>query len=439
MTKPSWKEFYVAETRPLGEGGQARVLAARDRTTRVEVALKVLRVKDESGRSRMRREIDVMSRLHSPNIMPLLKASESASWYAMPRAGRQLGAAGRALDDEAIAVVVRHCLAGLGVAHAEGYVHRDVKPSNILDLGDEGKARWVLSDWGLVRKPAGSTTVKHTKTGHLLGTDEFAAPELWRDAHRADHRCDLYSLGRVVAWCKGCDLVPFRPAIPEGKWKPFVRRLTADDPGGRPTSAAEAASLLDAVLAPSPALPGDEVAQLQVRARAGDEAATRRLAELAEAHPDDAAVVIDGLPLVEGAVLKAMVRDRPKSVAGLVAAMRAMIASGSAAWGGRDFGHANECLGWILAVAQRAIRSSAWDLAEEAADALFELDGQWQRFDQRRRSRSWLVGLTGEAARRIADVLRRHPSAVRWYLNEGWDPEGADPRIVAALTGPREP
>ena len=88
--------------------------------------------------------------------------------------------------------------------------------------------RWVVADWGLVRRPPGETGEFVTNVG--LGTEGFAAPEVWMVAHDVDRRADVYSLGRVIAWA-----LTRHPPVPNidlpapGRWRALVAKMTAHD------------------------------------------------------------------------------------------------------------------------------------------------------------------------------------------------------------------
>ena len=165
------------------------------------VALKrIINRNDDEAIARMRREIEVQTSLIYPNVMPILDYSTSYVWYTMPIAAQVLGKLKTPIDENLIFNIVNDCAQGLLASHSMGYIHRDITPNNIFLVNDDNGERWVVSDWGLVRQQ-GNTTVVRTFPGQEFGTAGFAAPELWEDAHNADGRADVYSLGRVVAWC----------------------------------------------------------------------------------------------------------------------------------------------------------------------------------------------------------------------------------------------
>jgi len=153
---------------------------------------------------------------------------------------------------------------GLAAAHAQGLVHRDVKPANILL--ENGIERVKLTDFGLARAAADAGL---TQSGLVAGTPNYMAPEQAR-GESTDCRADLFSLGSTLyAMCTGHP--PFRaesavavlrrvsddtprpvrainPDVPE--WlETIIAKLHAKDPAGRFQSAAEAADLLSRCLA----------------------------------------------------------------------------------------------------------------------------------------------------------------------------------------------
>lgn len=214
----------------MGKGGQAEVFQARDKLTNNTVAFKRVITKDIDSIARLKREIEVQESLKHPNIMPVLDHSTAYHWYTMPLAVRVLGQLLTPIDDQTLLEIVNDCATGLLVAHQKGYVHRDLSPNNIFQLKDDNEElHWVISDWGLVRRH-GQTSVVRTPAGHQFGTAGFSAPESWIDAHTADNRADIYSLGRIVSWClTGKWPSPNIPLYPEGKWYEFVLSTTMPD------------------------------------------------------------------------------------------------------------------------------------------------------------------------------------------------------------------
>lgn len=126
-------------------------------------------------------------------------------------------------------------------------MHRDVTPPNIVRITHDGQARWVIADFGLVRRPRGLTTVVRTMVGSEFGTAGFAAPEAWDDPHAMTAQADIYSLGRVVAWAVTGRLpAPNRTLLPDdGPWRTFVQRATQDEPTARPISMRALVALMD--------------------------------------------------------------------------------------------------------------------------------------------------------------------------------------------------
>ena len=109
--------------------------------------------------------------------------------------------------------------AGLAAAHAQGLVHRDVKPANILL--DEGVERVTLTDFGLARAVDDASL---TRNGVLAGTPQYMSPEQAR-GQAVDVRSDLFSLGSVLyAMCTGRS--PFRADSSYG----VLRLITDDEP-----------------------------------------------------------------------------------------------------------------------------------------------------------------------------------------------------------------
>jgi serine/threonine protein kinase len=186
----------------IARGGYAEVFLAehRDRPGQLVAFKRPLEM--PLARDRMVREIAVQRLFLYPHIMPIMDAADDCSWFVMPLAQgnlEELGGKGQLGGDAELVAkeIIDAVTQGLEPAHAAGYVHRDISPRNVLALPDSSTSagrRWVVADWGLVRRPVGDTTHRYTQTGKGLGTQGFAAPETWTNAHHVGPEADVYSL-----------------------------------------------------------------------------------------------------------------------------------------------------------------------------------------------------------------------------------------------------
>jgi eukaryotic-like serine/threonine-protein kinase len=233
MALPLAKLPYRLGQKPLGTGGYATVWPGEHRETGQPAAIK--RPKEDSeSLARFKREVEVQSLLDHPHVMPIIEHSLKPPWLAMPIATRSLTRAierGVDLDHHLELIdVMRQAARGLAYAHGRGYTHRDVNPNNLLEVKeDDGTSRWVVSDWGLVRKPpSGKSSPRLTR--RAIGTEGFIAPEAELDPHNADEPCDVYSLGRMAhfALTKTWPRASFPLPEPHWLWKEFVESCTAE-------------------------------------------------------------------------------------------------------------------------------------------------------------------------------------------------------------------
>ncbi|MFD6425524.1 Stk1 family PASTA domain-containing Ser/Thr kinase [Streptomyces sp. NPDC060198] len=189
---------YRVEAR-IAVGGMATVYRAVDiRLDRV-LALKVMHpalAADASFVERFIREAKSVARLAHPNVVSVFdQGAEGAYVYLAMEyvAGCTLREVLRdrgALQPRAALDILEPVLAALGAAHRAGFVHRDMKPENVL-IGDDG---WVkVADFGLVRAVGTATDT----TGSLLGTVSYLAPEQIEHG-TADTRSDVYACGVVL-------------------------------------------------------------------------------------------------------------------------------------------------------------------------------------------------------------------------------------------------
>lgn len=190
--------------RELGQGGMGSVFLARHRTAGHDVAIKVISSKyvaDADALTRFEREARLMARIRHPNIvhqyeLRRLRGGHVALVMQYIRGESLitiLRRRGKLRFDECTQIL-RDIGLALEHAHANGIIHRDVKPHNILIDADKGSA--LLSDFGIAKATQGDAEV--TATGMAIGTPAYMAPEQIDNA-AVDGRADLYSLG-VVGW-----------------------------------------------------------------------------------------------------------------------------------------------------------------------------------------------------------------------------------------------
>jgi serine/threonine-protein kinase len=178
------------------------VFLAHDLRHSRDVAIKVLRPEFAMAVSadRFLREIQIEAQLKHPHILPLFDSGDAGGllYYVMPYVvGQSLQA--RLLRDSQLplsdAIRITGEIAGaLSHAHSLGFVHRDVKPGNIL-LG-EGHA--LLADFGIARAITGLAGDRLSDSGMVVGTPEYMSPEQGAARGRVDSRSDVYSLGCVL-------------------------------------------------------------------------------------------------------------------------------------------------------------------------------------------------------------------------------------------------
>src|SRR5216110_359962 len=186
----------------VGRGGNASIFAGRD-PTGAQVAIKVLHpeLSVSVGADRFLREIRYAGRLHHARIAPLLDSGENdyLLWFVMPfvpgETLRQVVRRERMLPIDRAVRVATEVLDALAHAHEHGLAHRDIKPDNIVCSGESGA---ILVDFGIARAIASSGEDRVTRSGFVVGTEEYMSPEQASGSPDIDGRTDLYSLGVVL-------------------------------------------------------------------------------------------------------------------------------------------------------------------------------------------------------------------------------------------------
>jgi serine/threonine protein kinase len=255
----------------IGRGGMGNVYKGYDEQLQRTVAVKVLPAelaRDAEFVKRLHAEARAVAKLDHENVVSVHFSGQASDHHFFAMQYIQGESLARRLERcEHLAVdaaldVAEQTLAGLDAAHAEGLIHRDVKPGNILI--ESGTERVVLVDFGLVRTVGEGSRI--TAAGTVLGTVDYIAPEQARGAS-VDHRADLYSVG-VLLYRLLAGNLPFAADNPSAviyrhihetapplcevasnvpaEVGEIVARLLAKDPADRYQTAAEA---LDAIRA----------------------------------------------------------------------------------------------------------------------------------------------------------------------------------------------
>ncbi|MDY0296023.1 MAG: bifunctional serine/threonine-protein kinase/formylglycine-generating enzyme family protein [Acidobacteriota bacterium] len=267
----AWPEIPGVELEAeLGRGGMAVVYRGIQTRLKRQVAVKVLSpvlLVDPQFSKRFLKEAETAAGLNHSNIVSIYDVGSEGQWNYMvmeylPRNLAGMIAHGSLESDKGVNIFASIASA-LDYAHQKGFIHRDVKPDNIL-FREDGTP--VLCDFGIARAVGSATRL--TKTGMSVGTPHYMSPEQAR-GKPLDGRSDLYSLG-VVLYEMLTGKVPFEaedsvavaiahvqdpvPRLPENlaKYQPLLDKLLAKDPDQRPQTGKEAADLANNLPAAEP-------------------------------------------------------------------------------------------------------------------------------------------------------------------------------------------
>ena len=188
--------------RELGAGGMARVYLAVQNSFDRPVALKVISHQlagNPEFTRRFLREARIVGRLSHPHIVPVYDVGEHAGVFYL---AMELFTGGdlrqrmqTPLSQQAALDIVRQLASALGYAHGKGFIHRDIKPDNVL-FRESGEA--VLTDFGIARPAHGQGELTEiTQVEAIIGSPRYMSPEQSM-GHPLDGRSDIYSLGIML-------------------------------------------------------------------------------------------------------------------------------------------------------------------------------------------------------------------------------------------------
>jgi hypothetical protein len=248
----------------LGRGGMGCVVLAREEKTGRSVAIKTLlpevAVTGQSLR-RFMREIEVAAALDHPNIVHFLASgTNNGAVYLVSEfvegsdAARLADAQGGRLPYAQAIDIVAQALDALAYAHAKGYIHRDIKESNILVSGEAPNFTAKLTDFGLAKSFTQSGMSGITMAGDMAGTFAYMPPEQIKDFRNVRPTSDIYAIGMtaysLLAGDTALDLGPKNDiaatvrAIFEGPIIPLLQRA--------PDVPARVAEVIERALAKDP-------------------------------------------------------------------------------------------------------------------------------------------------------------------------------------------
>jgi serine/threonine protein kinase len=201
-----FREYEIVQE--VGRGGMGVVYKAIDHKHRRTVAIKQLvlhnvePLRQKARSERFRREATLAQRLNHPNIVPVydVHLGPENFYYVMEfleghSLRKEMETRGGRLTAREYMPILEQIASALQYAHSKSVVHRDVKPDNIFIMPD-GSVR--LTDFGIARIVEELDEANLTRSGAMLGTLAYAAPEQLNNAKKVDHKADIFSLGIVT-------------------------------------------------------------------------------------------------------------------------------------------------------------------------------------------------------------------------------------------------
>ena len=184
----------------IGKGGMATVYKAYQTSLNRYVAIKVLppvHAKQPGFSERFQREARAIASLHHPNILPVYDSGQDGEYSFLvmryvQEARTLKEVMTQPLNLSQIAELVGQIASALDLAHPQGIIHRDVKPSNVLV---DPNGSYLLTDFGIAKMV--ENTAQFIMTGSFVGTPQYASPEQGL-GQELDGRSDIYSLGVIL-------------------------------------------------------------------------------------------------------------------------------------------------------------------------------------------------------------------------------------------------
>jgi WD40 repeat protein len=189
----------------LAEGGMGVVYRARQLSLNRDVALKMIlagRFASDAAVARFRQEAEAAAHLDHPNILPVYDVGDHAGHHYF---SMKLVAGGTLADrvpdlvknPRAAVTLLAQVADAVHYAHQRGILHRDLKPANILlQMAGDGTASPVVADFGLARRTEADSSM--TRTGAVIGTPSYMAPEQARGDKALTTAVDVYALGAIL-------------------------------------------------------------------------------------------------------------------------------------------------------------------------------------------------------------------------------------------------
>jgi eukaryotic-like serine/threonine-protein kinase len=273
---------YVVE-RILGHGGMATVHLAEELKHQRKVAIKILKREFSAsvGAERFLREIEIAARLSHPHIVPLIDSGESdgSLYYVSPYIPggslRDKLTRETTLSLDETLRITREVGAGLDYAHRSGFVHRDVKPENILFADDHA----LLADFGIAHVTHGQNGQALTLGGLALGTPEYMSPEQAAGDTNIGIPGDIYGLACVIYEMLAGE-PPFRGASPRATMAKHVTEKPRPLRTLRPDCPLGVQHVLNRALAKDPAQRYASVSEFINALEESRKETTRRLAPI---------------------------------------------------------------------------------------------------------------------------------------------------------------